>query len=300
MLTIFSIPKPFVGHIKVIQTNAIRSWVLLRPKCEVILLGDEGGTAEVASDLGICHVTDVERNDYGTPLVSSMFRIAQDVASHKLMCYVNADIILMSDFLAAIRQIKWQSFLLIGQRWDIDLKESIDFSNENWEEQLRAYLAREGKLHTQSALDYFVFPGGVYRDIPPFAVGRPAWDNWVVYQARSQKIPVIDATRVITVVHQNHDYSHHPMDKVGIYKGPEAERNRKLLGGNERAFGTNHATHILTLQGTKRALSIEHLYYRITAIPALVPYMHSLNLPISLLMKVLIISKNLVKSIFHR
>lgn len=46
MLTIFAAPKPFYGYIGVIQTNAIQSWLLLRPECEVILFGDEEGMAE--------------------------------------------------------------------------------------------------------------------------------------------------------------------------------------------------------------------------------------------------------------
>jgi hypothetical protein len=46
MLTIFAIPKPFRGHIGVIQRNAICSWLELRQACEIILLGDDEGTAE--------------------------------------------------------------------------------------------------------------------------------------------------------------------------------------------------------------------------------------------------------------
>lgn len=99
MLNIFSTPKPFKGLIKVIQTNAIRSWISLHPPCEVILFGNEEGTAEIASELGIRHIPDVERSEYGTPLISSLFRIAQSIGTHELMCYVNADIILMNDFM---------------------------------------------------------------------------------------------------------------------------------------------------------------------------------------------------------
>ncbi len=49
MLTIFTAPKSFYGHIGVIQTNAIRSWLLLCPECEIILFGGEEGIAEVAT-----------------------------------------------------------------------------------------------------------------------------------------------------------------------------------------------------------------------------------------------------------
>ena len=50
MLTIFAVPKPFRGHIGVIQRNAIRSWTLLRPACDIILMGNEEGIAEIAAE----------------------------------------------------------------------------------------------------------------------------------------------------------------------------------------------------------------------------------------------------------
>ena len=284
-LTIFTTPKAFRGHIGVIQTNAIQSWLLLRPECEVILFGNEEGTAEIASKFGIRHIPEIVCNEYGTPLISSIFKIAQDIGSHQLMCYVNADIILMRDFLLAIRQIKWHSFLLIGRRWDIDLKEPLDFLNRDWEEHLRAYLAEAGTLHGISGLDYFVFPRGMYHDIPPFAVGRPGWDNWMVYKARSMKVPVIDATKAITAVHQNHDYAYHLKRKNGVWKGPEARRNIELTGEGEYAFHAGHATWILTSRGMKPALTRRHLYFRLSAVPVLFPRLHFINTAMKALMK---------------
>lgn len=55
MITFFSTPKPFRGHIGVIQRNAIRSWKLAHPDAEVILFGDEEGASETARDLGARH-----------------------------------------------------------------------------------------------------------------------------------------------------------------------------------------------------------------------------------------------------
>ncbi|MFC2066737.1 hypothetical protein ACFLUO_06775 [Chloroflexota bacterium] len=279
MLTIFTMPKPFQGDIKVIQTNAIKSWLLLRPKCEVILIGDEEGTAEIASELGVCHIPEVERNEYGTPLVNSMFDTAQEAASNKIMCYVNADIILMSDFLSAVQSIHKYPFLMVGQRWDVDVKAPVDFSHSDWEAQLHAQLTKEGKLHSPRGIDYFVFPRGMYDDIPPFALGRTAWDNWLVYRARSLRITVIDATQVVTIVHQNHEYAHHPGGKTGAFKGPEAERNRKLLGGMEYSFCTKHANWLLTPKGIRRAMTLRHIYTALNAVPALVPALHFLWIP---------------------
>lgn len=287
MLTIFTTTKPFRGHIGVIQTNAIQSWLLLHPKPEVILLGSEEGTAEVASRFGIRHVAEVECNDYGTSLASSIFSIAQDIATYQLMCYVNADIILMSDFLPAVSQIKVPSFLLIGRRWDIDLEKPLDFSSPGWETQLRQHLAEAGRRHGPSGLDYFVFRRGTYYDMPPFAIGRTAWDNWIPYKARKLKLPLIDGTEAITVVHQNHDYSHNLSGETGVWKGPEASRNLELLGGRDHAFTLEHVTFLLSPKGLRPALTMRHLYFRMRAIPILCPHLHFLVMPFKILEKCL-------------
>ena len=101
MITIFSIPKPFEGHTGIIQRNAITSWTRLEPKCEVVLVGDEAGTSEIARELGIRHIPEIERNEFGTPLWNSYMDHGQDAASYPVVCWVPADTILLSDFLPA-------------------------------------------------------------------------------------------------------------------------------------------------------------------------------------------------------
>ncbi len=59
MITIFTIPKPFKGHISVIQKNAIKSWTLLEPSCEIILFGDEEGAEEIAQELSLRHIKNI-------------------------------------------------------------------------------------------------------------------------------------------------------------------------------------------------------------------------------------------------
>jgi len=288
MLTIFTTPKPFRGHIGVIQTNAVQSWLLLHPECEVILFGSEEGTAEVASRFGIRHIADIECSEYGTPLVSSIFSIAQNIAKYQLMCYVNADIILMSDFLSAVQRIHKYPFLMVGQRWDLELNELLNFNDTKWEFRLRMHVAEQNKLHPKSGIDYFVFPRGLYNDIPPLAIGRSGWDNWLVYQARRLKVPVIDATKVITVVHQDHDYSHIPSGEVVVWKGPEAIRNLELTKGGEYALTLEHTTWILTSEGIRRALTMRHLYFRLEAVPVLFSYLHFLHRPMKALTRLII------------
>src|SRR5829696_1425730 len=104
LITLFSAPKPFTDpHIATIQRNAIKSWTLL-PDVEVILLGEETGLAEAARELGVKHIPNVARNDSGTPLISSMFQLARENSNSDLLCIINADMILMPDFLEAAKQ----------------------------------------------------------------------------------------------------------------------------------------------------------------------------------------------------
>src|SRR5580704_17567160 len=94
VLTIFAIPKPFRGHIDVIQRNAIASWTRLEPRPEVLLLGDEEGTAAAARDLGVAHLPGGARNEFGTPLLDDFFARGERSAAAPVIAYVNADIML--------------------------------------------------------------------------------------------------------------------------------------------------------------------------------------------------------------
>jgi hypothetical protein len=254
MLTLFSIPKPFQGHIDIIQRNAIKSWTLLDSSVEVILFGDEEGVASAAHDLGVRHEPQVNRNEFGTPLLDSVFDRAQEIARHPLMCYVNCDMVLMNDFSAAASRVAaWRDhFLMAGRRWDTDINAMIDFSQPDWREQLRSLAIRTNKQRPPCWIDYFVFPRGQYfHKVPPFAVGRPGWDQWMIWYTRSTNIPVVDASKSVTAVHQNHDYAHVRRGFQGVMEGEEAKANAALLGDSRRLFTTEHAQYQLDHGGPK-------------------------------------------------
>ena len=250
MLTLFTIPKSFHGHTGIIQRNAIQSWLHLRPACEIILLGDDEGTAEIAAEFKLRHVAGVARNQYGTPLVNSVFGEAEKAATYPLMCYINADIILMSDFLDAIQRVKnMKNFLLVGQRRDLNSPDFLDFAQPDWEQRLHFSANKNGVLHPPTGIDYFVFPRGLFGYIPPFAIGRTAWDGWLIYRSHTSGAKVIDATFTVMAIHQNHDYSHYPGGQRGILKSPEVRLNLKLARGWRHQFTINDARYILTPEG---------------------------------------------------
>jgi hypothetical protein len=253
LLTLFTAPKPFTDpHIRVIQRNMLLNWRALGDEVEVVVIGDEPGIAEQCQELGLKNLPDVRCNDRGTPLISSIFALARGVNQSPFLAYANADILFLPDLLEAVRTLSGEKehFLAVGQRWDMDIKTSLDFSH-GWAEALMARVKREGVLHGQTGSDYFIYPRACFRDIPDFSVGRAGWDNWMIYRARWRDWPVIDLSKAVTVVHQNHDYRHLP-GGVAHYHQPETNVNVRLGGGRRTIFTLQDITHVLTADGLKR------------------------------------------------
>jgi hypothetical protein len=251
MLTIFSVPKPFRGHVGAIQRNAIESWRALRPDVQVILVGDEEGVEEAAREAGVQHVGGLARSDRGTPRLDSAFERAAPVARWSLWCLVNADIALLDDFPRAIERVVsvFGDVLIVGESRDLDVEEGARLSDAAARRQLRQRALDRGRLRGYAALDYFVFPQGLFDPMPPFLIGRACFDNWLVWRARERGRPVVDVTRSIVAVHQSHDYSHIPGGLEEAYYGAEARYNEQLAGGRQHIFSLHDATHRLYRSG---------------------------------------------------
>lgn len=252
-LTVFSSPKPFVDeHISRIQRNAIRSWQHLGSGVEVLLLGDEQGAAQVASELGIEHIQDVRRNELGTPLLSSIFERAQAVSKSDLMLFVNADILLLPEMLDfGIRlQQRLPRFLAVGSRIDLEVKDELLFADD-WPAGFISRVQSQGRQHQPAGSDYFLFRRGQLFELPPFALGRAGWDNWMIYAGRRAGIPVVDASDAVRIVHQDHDYRHLPGGQPH-YRHPESRQNVELAGGVEMIFTLRDTDWIATGEVVRR------------------------------------------------
>jgi hypothetical protein len=238
-LTIFSAPKAFTNpHTALIQRNAIQSWLSLGATVEVLLVGEEPGLAQAAGDLGVQHLPQVARNEQGTPLVSSIFALARENSRGSLLMYANADMLFLPNLVSAAQQVSAQAerFLIIGRRWDLDIQQALDFS-AGWALSLQEMVRKWGSLHRPAGSDYFVFPRECFTDLPDFAIGRAGWDNWMIYHARQQGWPTVDATTAVTAIHQSHDYSHLP-GSAPHYNLPESEHNLQLAGGMKNLYLT--------------------------------------------------------------
>lgn len=209
MLTFFATAKPFQGHDGIIQRNALKSWTLLHPDVEVILFGNDAGAAEVCAEFGLRHEPHAERHESGAKYLNYMFARAQQISRHEHVCFSNCDIILFRDFLKAFEMTRsWRKkFLLVGQRWDLDVTKPIDFTQSSWDDNLRQLALAKGFLQGPDWIDYFLFSKGQYLDMPALIVGHCHWDHWMIWKALKGSIPVLDASPSVFAIHQNHGYA---------------------------------------------------------------------------------------------
>ena len=243
LLTLFALPKAFEGETGVRQRAALRSWRSAVPEAQILIMGSEQGLDEAAREISGERVLEIACNERGTPLVSDAFRTASAHAKGEILCYINSDILLFDDFAPAVEVVarfRGGPFLMTGRRLNFDRETSEPAPTKD---QIR----RRGLLYDEFNMDYFVFRRGDFNQLPPFAVGRPGWDNWLVYEARRRGIEVIDATHAVTAGHLNHDYSHTAEGRAGgkaaVWSGAEAQANREQAAG--RLFDLSDATHVI-------------------------------------------------------
>lgn len=251
MLTFFSTAKPFHGHAGIIQRNALQSWRCLNPEVEVILFGDEDGTAQVCLDLGLRHEPHVERHESGMKYLHYLFDVAQKIARHQYLCYSNCDIIQPPEFYEAVqRACAWKKdFLMVGRRWDIDIAEKLNFETPDWPRRVRDLAKTKGFHQSQDFVDFFVFPRGLYDQIPPLVIGRSFWDHWLVWKGISSGVPVVDCSRYVISIHQNHTYGYHPQGKQGTNEDALARHNFALADKGRHLRSIHEATHAMTAGG---------------------------------------------------
>jgi len=264
MITLFSTPKAFEGLFAVIQTNALRSWARLMPDVEVILFGDDAGTAEICGQLGFRHVPDVRRSEGGVPLVSDLFAQAQRLAHNDLLCFLNADIVITQSTLDAARVVSdWKRpFLLVARRYDFTQPTPMELTGDGWDVDFRHRLEHEGTLMGPVYIDWFVFPRNLYQEVPDFAIGRSGYDNWLLWRASDLGARVVDATDLVTVGHQRHDYSHGGGHKE-VWYGADARRASTLIGHWSHYHTVFHAKYRLDANGLLRpARSVRYLAAR--------------------------------------
>jgi len=215
----------------------------------IVVFADEEHEGEFAVSfskaLGYEVVPIEQRSPLGVPLLTDLFTRAEQMGD--IPCYVNADIILESDLVPALKRVaesfpleRWTNWLAAARRWNVQMLDHLDFS-EGWQGELKEKVELQGSLMTECAIDLFAWKPGTYHEFKPYAIGRYRWDNWLIGNALGRGAAVVDISGVCRLTHQ----SHHIRD----WYDPDAQANFKIVG----AFcGLKDSTHTLTAEGLER------------------------------------------------
>jgi hypothetical protein len=251
MLTIFASPKAFTREFDVIQRNAVASWTRLRPRPQVLLIGNEPGTAAACRELGAEHLPDVRVNEFGTPYADSILELAEQHAVHPFLLWIAADTMLCDGVTEAVNVVSrhFDRFCMIAGRYRLARAAPINFEDPDWQLKLKAGSVGP-LLEDVSAGDFFVFPRGFWGRFPPFIEGRSALDGWMLFRALETRAALVDATLAVTTIHQDHTYAQHPAGAAPLWSGPEAKYNLALAG--RHMLTRENADWMLTPEGLRR------------------------------------------------
>lgn len=113
--------------------------------------------------------------------------------------------------------------LVIGQRTNLDVK-TVDLYNLY---QPTSVERSHGHLFSTDAEDYFFIKKNVYpwHLVPDIAVGRKAYDNFIVAIGIMNNVSVVDATRTMVALHQTDDDGN-----LAGHRNPENNINTRAIG----------------------------------------------------------------------
>lgn len=200
-MQIFTSLKPIIGRAALVQSVSLMNW---RKR-----FGVEVRNVLPRNKSSLC------------PTFNEVVRQAVD-GGDEVCLYANADILFAKDVSLVVEWCKsrTEDFLVIGRRTDM--------------------LANGGRiLHRPSGMDYFFFRKGMFLDMPETIVGRAYYDSAILAYCMRKGILVIDATEVLTVLHQWHDYAHVKNGWEEVFAGIEAQANK--VNNRLRNFGPHIA-----------------------------------------------------------
>ena len=230
------------------QISAFRSWRRIFPKARVLLFGDGDTWESFARDEGLELAGPLPLGAEEGEVIQFLFEKVSVLAGDEIAMYLNSDILLDSSAPAAIASLESLPAPWLASARRCCLGEWVGPALEKEEDWQEFYerVRKEGVFGEACAMDMFLFRKLSFQMMPPFLIGHRGWDNWMIYHARSQNIPVIDISAGMRVIHCDHDYSYAKGNSAPSRRdGPLEEANLQMLGGEERLFHLGHATHEL-------------------------------------------------------
>lgn len=247
-IVIFTTPKPRNDQTEAVQIAAFRSWRRAFPKATIFLYGDVASWNEEFESLVMQPAGPLLQGGKGGEVICEMFQDASKRGGGEILIYLNSDILLDDSAAHVVKKLQDRPGPWLGsaRRWCLPKWSDVAPASELEWSIFFSRAEKSGRWGEACALDIFLFRGLSFQSMPPFFIGHRGWDNWMIFHARANRIPVIDLSDEMRAIHCDHDYSYAKGNSAPSRRdGPLEEANLKMLGGEERLFHLGHATHEL-------------------------------------------------------
>jgi hypothetical protein len=245
MITIATTTKPLGDDTnRLAFQNAIRSWVRIEPRPEILVFSKthraliEGEGARVIDDF---------ESHGDMPYFDGFVRRAEAEATGDIIMYITDHLILTYDVSSAVKLVSVKfpgQFVATGRRWDLDYDKELEFGL-GWADILRQNTIKRGHYQSVGAKDYLLWRKPLGLEVPRFIMGYPWYDTWMVVAAQRAGIPVVDCSRAIMPIHQNHGFKE---GSIGAREETaETKHNAALAEGMDGQGHTIHAPYMLTI-----------------------------------------------------
>ena len=204
-IVIISTFKPLLPEFIVEHTNSLRSWKKLRCNPKIVIIGDDAGVEEFCKNENVLHHPFVNKNKYGTPLVSSILEEGWKYADDKdIVIFLNGDIILddklcdtIEAFVKEYPNYYEKTFLLTAIRQNWKNFDSVNFNENDWFKNILSKTSPD----SPTAIDLFVHRKGTITGMPQSGIAKYAYDSWILLNAFEKFDIVVDITETCKIIH---------------------------------------------------------------------------------------------------
>ena len=184
----------------------VKNWLSLRPYLIPVVFTNESTIANECRRQGFDVLPVRVTAAGGIPVLKYMYEDTMNTYSSSFYGYSNSDILFSETLIQTLSWILNTSInftnpiMIVGKRTNVSRLKLND--TLSWKKFHAVALCR-GVVFAGKAEDYFITSRSYpWNDIPEVVIGRPAYDNWIVYNARKNNHTLIDATKTLLAVHQ--------------------------------------------------------------------------------------------------
>lgn len=188
-----------------VHNNTVVNWSTFMPRVNLVLFTNDSGLSSYVEDRGWVTFPIVNHAAGGVPVLKYMFETVMKTFNSTFYGYANSDILFDSSLITTLTTIfnnfeNTKPIFISGRRTNVDFltsKEAASYGN------IQKAVKTRGTLYDNNAEDFFITNKHFdWLSIPEVVIGRRAYDNWLVFHARSTGTTTVDVSRTLLALHQ--------------------------------------------------------------------------------------------------